>query len=215
MTRLLLLMLLGCVRLPYVEPAPRGGADAMRTDVRVVSYCGNNTPRQGHGVVVSERHVLTVHHVVQCAYIPRVRVTFMRNGREETLRMNVIREDEGADLAKLEISSAERFHLNVPPPALFPINDTPTNEIACLGGWSGDWSQCGVVAMMPHIILYMVVKPGDSGSAVYTKGFDFEQQKSTNKDGYLIGIVTGRGEAWVDGSLEPFTVVTPIDASWL
>jgi hypothetical protein len=215
MTRLLLtLLLVGCVNLPYVPPAPRPYNAALKTDVEIISYCGNKVPRQGRGVIISERHVLTAQHLVDCAFIPKVKVNFIRGGRQETLRTYVIKEDAEADIAKLEIASAEHFGLNVPPPALITLGDTSTGEFAC----NAAQEKCGVVHRDTTVILHMPSVHGDSGSAVYAMGLNMYGElgaMNTGKEGLLLGIVSASGTVTVDDAQGPYTRIAPVDASWL
>jgi hypothetical protein len=204
-----LMFVFSCARLAHVEPQPRGFTAATLTSVEVVSHCAGKVGRHGHGVIISERHVITAQHVVRCAELPTVRVTFATKGGLKTLRMAVTREDPDADIARLEILSAERFQLNVAPPKLWPVDSLPTNEYACAWtpGSTIKYGKCGFVGVDPTMINLMVAEYGDSGAGVYTQGLDTTRGVWTGMEGYLIGIIIRDGG--------DFIRIAPIDVSWL
>jgi len=191
---LIALVLCACVRQPHVDPAPRSEVDASRSVVLVESSCGADdeaswgSEHRGTGVIISERYVLTAAHVTACPEIPVVHVTF----RGVRWSMHVEREDIRADVARLEIATAERFHLDVPPPELAPI-ETETVFAHVLGRW-GESSR-GSTSETSTLVRHMITIHGDSGAPVY------------NTAGQLVGLVTaGNG---ID------TTIAPVGMTWL
>ena len=184
-----------CIRLPHVPPEPRAPQVQRLTDVRVTSSCSGDTDDpwssdgSAAGVIVSERHVLTAAHVVRCPALPTVRV-YLRDGT--MFRMVVERDDAmfprgaGSDIARLEIASAERFGLNVPPPEL---GLTDGGMTVCLP------QGCARTSFYETNFVEIESKPGDSGTGVY------------DPDGRLLGLVVSTRGGW--------TRIEPVGAYWL
>lgn len=187
------LPLLGaCVSLPHVDPDPRTVTEAGLTAVRVRAQCSwdfDKPVRYGTGVMISERHVLTAQHVVECPDIPDVHVG-LSSGR--VLRMVVTEEDRVADISRLEILSADRFRVDVAPPTLgYPrVWDDSCAALA----WPYGSHACG--PYMGDDIVSIPLKKGSSGAGVYTQ------------HGHLIGIV-------IRGDGESYTRISPVTAKWL
>lgn len=188
MKYLLLLCLTACATLPHVEPQTRDSTQQAQTTVTVQSYCDGQGGR-GTGVIISERHVLTAHHVVRCAKIPRVYVTLSNGDRH---RVYVTRENTTQDIAKLEISHAGRFGLDIAPPKLEPAYYPDENDAACVH--VNDGMECGF-RLSPNT-LALRLRPGDSGSPVYDND-------------YLVGLVTR------DHPRKNLTIITLITEDWL
>lgn len=184
---LLLLVLTSCVHLSHIPPQPRAEEDRERTVALIEASCDDGmtwTMYRGTGVVVSERHVLTAAHVVACASLPGVYATI--DGRR--WRMVVTREDH--DVARLEIASAEYFHLDVPPPLIAPVSD----DILVAYLLDGQ-DAAGIGQPESRWVAHMATHPGDSGAPVY------------DHEGALVGLVlAGDGRS---------TEITPLDQSWL
>lgn len=163
----------------------RGHREQGLTRVELKVFCDkgwrtdSEETRWGSGVIVDERHVLTAYHVVECPDIPFVRTDF--DG--ERMMMVVVKKDIKADIALLELASANDFNLGVPPPV---ISAVAPGELVCSvrafpkPGWS-----CGLVETVGdpgegNIGFAAEVIAGNSGSALY------------NERGELVGIVVGR-----------------------
>lgn len=179
-----IIALLVACRLPHVDPLPRAPDAAEATLVQVDVICqddwGEWPGAYGTGVIISERHVLTAAHVVECPLLPDVRVT-LPGGRK--VRMVVDRDDRmfgsGRDLARLEIYSAERFGLGIAPPALAPLT------------WEGPVYMQRPVSrvygtLVRSTLLDVWAWPGESGSPVYTE------------DGLLTGILVRAGSGYAE-----------------
>lgn len=163
-----------CMRVDHVPPAARSISDAVRSVVLVEVTCaeGEAWSRSGHatGVIVSERHVLTAAHVTACPEIPTVYVTF----RGVRWRAVVELEDTDGDLARLELATAETFHLtDIPPPILGDVRDG--DAFAYL--WPRYSSARGHGLTGSRWVYDMRTRPGDSGAPVY------------NAAGELVGLV--------------------------
>jgi hypothetical protein len=206
---LLLLCLAGCSLFPlhHVDPAPRAAGAQDGTIVRVDVDCVTEAPfktgepddphqfdsdiewyphRVATGVVVSERHVLTVAHAVRCPDIPTAVIT-LPNGKQWLVEVTIDAQmfGDGTDLARLElIGDADRFGLGVAPPRLARIGDR-----ACVLTRRG--RACGDLHG-PYVDA--PTYKGDSGSPVYDMGGD------------LIGLVTSGDDAH---TVTRFVRVTP------
>jgi hypothetical protein len=131
---------------------------------------------KGSGVVVGSRHVLTALHVVECPYIPQVRVTFPDGS---WFFVVVEREYRGLDVARLELATAEQWPI-VPPIVAAPVAEEAlcSSVVLPARGWS-----CGNVTLL-HVgkhgsVMYTArTARGNSGSGVYDVA------------GNLVGIVT-------------------------
>ena len=185
--RYLLILLFAC-RLPHVNPELRAPWAQWGTDVRVESSCdefGNSGTSSG--VIISERHVLTAAHSVGCSALPDVHV-YLQDGRR--LRMVVERDDllfgNGADIARLEIASAEYFDLGIAPPVLGTLE---VGDTVCLA------AGCGRVSPYEAGLVEVPSEPGDSGRGVY------------DWYGRLLGIVVRTDGHW--------TRIEPVSAYWL
>jgi hypothetical protein len=149
-------------------------------------------------VIISQRHVLTAAHLVACTKLPRVHVTYIdSDGQQSRLRMYVTAEDNGADVAKLEIASAERFQLHLPPPIVRAPD--PGNAVCANLATNGRPSACGTVASTWTVVKRMPTAAHDVGAPVYCP------------QGTLVGIVVNRGES----DQFPYTWIAPIDTRWL
>lgn len=159
-------MVFGCVRLAHVEPQIRLYHEASDTVVEVESRCGyDSTFHAGQGVIISERHVLTAAHVVSCPDIPQVWVTLKDGTRHRAV---VTREDNNADIARVELIHAGRFGLDIPPPLLAPVPyDVDENDYVCLYTYTQE-PQC-VLRISPTLIAIRV-SHGTSGAPVYDNG---------------------------------------------
>lgn len=179
----------GCGMVRYVPPHLRSIADQELTAVSVSSSCVLNDPtlqpgespdlphdhftqlwgRIGSGVIVDERHVLTAYHITTCPDFPAVDVV-LSDGRH--FFMAVQKEDEGADLALLVISSADYFHVNVAPPIV--AGPPVAGDALCVAAAypRREW-HCGFVdsvhddARGPDVELIASSKKGNSGGASY------------------------------------------------
>ena len=196
--RLSLLSLAACVRMAPVAPEVRASDVRAVSVVQVDSACGSRTPRNGSGVIISQRHVLTAANIVGCTKLPRVHVTYIDDfGEQRRMRMYVTDEDRDANVAKLEIASAERFRLHIPPPII--REPDPGNRVCADLGTNSRPAACGTVASTWTVVKRMRTTAGDVGAPVYCE------------HGTLVGIVVARGES----SQFPYTWIAPIDASWL
>jgi len=193
------MFLAACVNLPHVAPKLRTTqSDLTSTVVRLSITCTEQSPfslaediewikpRGGMGVIVSERDVLTALHVVSCPTLPSIKA-YLPNGHWQM--MVVTREDSKNDLARLEIASADRFHLNVAPPVI-GLPNLGIDVCTPLGS-------CGSIlhATTNTVDVSLVSHPGDSGSPVY------------DTTGALIGLVS-KGNGTV-------TVLSRLNKSWL
>lgn len=193
-----LILLAACGTLPHITPAPRDGAAQHATVVKVTSNCEQPTnladysfyeSKTATGVVVSGKHVITAAHVVRCAQIPSVRITFADG---EEMPMWVERDDamfgDGKDLSRLVVKGAYDRISTVPPPKL---GYADPGDVACIQ-FADRPSACGRVLHKHR--LDIATRPGDSGAPVYVGEI-------------LVGVVThGNGHT---------TVYLPADVSWL
>jgi S1-C subfamily serine protease len=193
----LLVLLVGCVSLPHIPAEPRGYAERERAAVRVDMACSvagipgwEDEPHYddwtighiGSGVVLDERHVLTAAHVVRCPTIPGVMLTTF-DGRH--IQAVVTHEDQAADVAVLELATADRLHLDVAPPARarVAIGDAVCAETSD----PARQTYCGVVEYVGDDVAraaFTAIR-GNSGAPVY------------DAQGRLVGLVT---KAAKDGS---------------
>lgn len=207
----LLLTLASCLRLPHVESQLRAPQHQAATIVSIESDCSDPDPfpssdpagnkldnaihwgrARGVGVVISEAHVLTAAHVVDCGpTIPNVVVT-LPSGRR--LRMLVERDErifgDGRDLARLVMASGSTFDLHIAPPVLAT---SEPGDAVLFGRAHGVARGRGEVTRVGGAS----VGPGWSGMPVY------------RDDGALLGIVTGGDTS------AAFVTYEPLDASWL
>lgn len=192
-----LLTFAACVRVAPVAPELRNADARTVSVVRIDAYCGKWSSRSGSGVIVSQRHVLTAAHLVGCADLPRVNVTFLdARGEERRLRMVVTAEDADTDIAKLEIASAEQFGIALDPPVVRAPNP---GEHACANLAHADAIACGTVASTWTAVRRMETDAVDAGAPVYCDR------------GTLVGIVVGRGS----GGGERYAWIAPIEKRWL
>lgn len=194
------LVVAACVHVPRVAPEARWGLDRTRGTVQIDVSCGtSDRTSSGTGVMVSERHVLTAAHVVDCADIPTVRVTYLGQSGPRTIRMVVTREDADADIARLEIASAESFQLGIKPPLLRAAD--PGNEVCAELALAGHPSRsCGTIVSEWTVAANMQTQQGDSGAPVFCDR------------GTLVGLVITSG---VSDRGRPYSRITPIDDSWI
>lgn len=192
-----LIALTACVRVAPVAPALRNEDARTISVVRIDASCGMWGQRSGSGVIVSQRHVLTAAHLVACADLPRVNVTYRdEHGEERRLRVVVTEEDRDTDIAKLEIASAEQFGVALRPPV---VRSPDPGEQACANLVHGDTIACGIVASTWTAVKRMETDPVDAGAPVYCDR------------GTLVGIVVGRGRG---GDLR-YAWIAPIAKTWL
>jgi len=138
--------------------------------------------RSGSAVFIDGRHLLTAAHVTMCPVIPTARIR-MSDGSHR--RVVVVREDIDADVALLEIASAEV--LDVVPAKLSWRKD----QLRCVALSRG--VQCG----SGDLLIKVKTQHGDSGAGVY------------DGDGDLIGVVSG-GDAQ-----HGMTAIAPLPDGWL
>lgn len=207
---ILVVLQAACLSLPHVEPQLRTSPQQFATLVSVDAYCTDADPfphsepgrssldhpiywGQGHGVgvIISEAHVLTAAHVVQCGpTIPRVIVT-LPSGR----RLRMLVEIDGqrrhkGDISRLVMASGSTFDLGIAPPVIAVAE--PGDAVA-VGRATGTIRKSGEVT---HVTGARV-GPGWSGMFVY------------RTDGALLGVVAG-------GDTDArFVKYEPLDASWL
>jgi hypothetical protein len=194
---LVLSVVAGCATIQHIDPVERSTVTQARAAVELRVVCGGDDPLSsrgvGSGVIISDMHVLTAAHVVECPYIPRIYATLSNGVR---MWMAVEREDRDADVARLVIHSDQLFHHAVKPPALRPARGAqsycaeagyPTRERKCGNAYSST-------------VMGFESVPGNSGSGVY------------DELGNLSGIVV-RKASTIDG--QSLTHIAPIDASWL
>jgi hypothetical protein len=206
------LLLAACVHLPHVDPQARTPDDAARADVLLDVTCSTPNPfvsddpadprrfdpgvdwypeRSGHGVVVSERHIVTVAHLVTCPTIPYVVATFS-DGRR--FHVDVIRDDitfgDGTDYARLESASAENFGLGIAPPQLGHF--VPGDPAVAMTR-----QKPGGLMFEKDIVRGMTTVHGDSGAGVY------------DIYGLLVGLVS---KGATDGSYTRIVLARP---DWL
>lgn len=216
---ILLIFLTSCLVVPHWPATPRTPDTATKATVIVESICAdgvdpfhptawNRKIRRGTGVIISERYVLTVAHNVKCAVIPTVRVYI--TGTDNVFLMEVVRdgsfEKRGQDLAKLEIATLERFHVDVPPPYLAPDSkDEYDDENFCIS--SLRQISCGTANNMfaknytdVPVDFNIMSLPGDSGSATY------------DNIGRLIGLVQKGGK---QDNGAGFTHIERVTPDWL
>lgn len=165
-------ILASCAHLPHVDPAPRAPDAIARATMDVLAEC---TPmfgddysapppdRRGTAVVIDERHAITAYHVAHCPFGQRV-TGWLSTGRR--VMLHVDREDEGADLARLEIATADNFGIHVAPPV---VGAARAGDGACSAAWGA--TRCGVVGSSGAAIAgSWLTVPGDSGSGLYVGG---------------------------------------------
>lgn len=203
---LALLVLVGfaaCVHVPRVAPQARWGLARTWGTVAVEVSCGDEAisdgNRAGTGIMVSKRHVLTAAHVVRCASIPSVQVTYLERTGPRRVRMVVTREDAESDIARLEIASAESFSVAVVPPIVRAAD--PGNDVCAELALKGRPNHaCGVVASDWSVAKNMETRHGDSGAPVF------------NQDGALVGLVIASGESTLGRA---YTRISTVNDSWI
>lgn len=215
----LLLLLTACVHLPHIDPESRTPDQEAMTVVHLEVSCTDPNPfktgepgdphaldpdidwgsKSGTGVIISERHVLTAAHVVQCPTIPVVIAT-LPDGRWQF--MDVVRDDamfgNGDDLARLEIASADTFHIRVAPPRLVSWWNRPGPGTGMFIPLFRREPVRGLYRGYRGIVDGATTRHGDSGAPVY------------DANGDLVGLVVA-GPA--DGSYTKFFPI--LDDSWL
>lgn len=178
-----------CVTIPHVDPLPRTEGQRTVTSIRIGSVCDyTGEMNLGSAVIISERHAITALHVVDCPSIPTVHIV-RPDGRFD--RMTVTREDRTNDLALLEISSADRFRINVAPPTLG--YGKWGDQVCVATPWGSSPRICG--EYLGGNVMGVTTPHGTSGAPAYTD------------DGHLIGIVIKAGE--------DHTRLAPITSPWL
>jgi hypothetical protein len=196
-----MLLLVGCVHLPHLDPTPRSPLEAMSTAVVIDVYCGNGDAfstdpadwvpgRRATGVAVSERHVVTAYHATSCPAIPVVHA-LLPSGR--IVRLVVTDEDAEHDWSRLEMASADNFGLAVVPPVLAP---STRGTKACAVVMRDElWTlECGYQVSDTRMAR-MSTRAGDSGAPVY------------DMQGGLVGVVSAG-----DGN---DTRIAPSSFDWL
>ena len=193
----LILLLVGCARLAHVDPQPRDEWDKSEAAVFVSSYCDwTGEGFVGSGVVISEHHVLTAQHLVECPDLPRVYIT-LHNGNRH--RAYVTDENRIQDIAKLEIAHAGSFGLNIAPPMLAPVWDHPVTPDYLCAYTPRKQPVCDV--RLDDDLFAVALHKGTSGSGVYDRG-------------YLVGIVI-RSVAAEPGGLPYATRMAIVTPDWL
>jgi len=193
---LFLLATVGCVQTSRLPAQPRTTTARAATTVRIVSSCGNWSPRTGAGVIISNRHVLTSAYIVACARIPRVHATYTDGTGEHRLRVVVTDEDRSSGIARLEIASAESFAHERPPIVRLP--DPGDRVCANLVGGKQPIA-CGTVASKWTVVKQLAITSVDVGSPVY------------GERGALVGIVIGGGAS----RHGPHAWIAPINEHWV
>jgi S1-C subfamily serine protease len=197
-------ILAACASIPVVPAQPRGYAERERAAVRVDVACNvyglpgfDDQPHYddgtmihiGSGVVFDERHVLTAAHVVACPTLPGVVLTTY-DGRH--LIAVVTREDVTADVAVLELATADRLHLDIAPPTRAPVllGSTVCAEAAD----PQHETHCGAVEYVSDTTVRatFLALHGNSGAGVYDLA------------GRLVGLVTATAK-----SGDPIAWITP------
>lgn len=198
----LALALVGCT-FPHVEPQLRAQDTQGRAAIRIHTSCSEADPfgpdeqsitwspdGWATGVIISEHYALTAAHAVRCPIIPDV-VATLTDGR--WYRMDVKKDDamfgDGADIALLEIASADQFHMDIAPPKLghATVDDPAIGALFrhdVYGSFDGSNQ------------LTLRTRPGDSGAGVY------------NLAGELVGLVVAGDGAYT-------TRYVPVTARWL
>lgn len=162
-TLVVLISQASCVRLPHVDPQYRWAEQQRAAAVHVEVICGDKAAR-GNGVVISERHVLTAHHVVACEEIPIVHVTLGNSDRHKVV---VTKERPNQDIARLELMHAGSFGLHIAPPILAQPWRPNENDWVCAVPY-GKNEVCGL-RVTPNMFGNRMAK-GDSGAGVYDYG---------------------------------------------
>lgn len=166
-----------CAHLPHVDPAPRDDVAQAAASMTVVAECrapfGDDWSmpppgRAGSAVVIDERHAITAYHVEHCPFGGSL-TGYLSNGRRVMLQVD--REDEGADLARAEIATADNFGLGVPPPR---VGRARLGDAACAAARGGRRSCGRVLEFTPipsgDLAGSWPARAGDSGAGVYAGG---------------------------------------------
>jgi S1-C subfamily serine protease len=190
----LLIAVMSCMRLVHVDPALRDKAQSEDTLVHLYITCsepypfksGDPTdpanlepdivwygPRVATGIIISERQILTAAHAVTCPTFPRVIAT-LSDGRK--FQMAVTEDDimfgQGKDIARLEIATAEYFHINIPPPLLGDV--LPGEDVVAY-----EWKRgCIPGKYKGNNLFDLSSYPGDSGAPIF------------NMRGQLVGLIS-------------------------
>lgn len=178
-----------CASCAHLAPTPatlRYHDEQERTTVKVETMCldgdiFSGDPMgihggRGSGVIVTERHVLTARHVVDCgAGIATVYVTTFEGKR---YRAVVEREDADQDVARLVLMQAGNFNLGVKQPV---VGTVLGGEAVCLSAAvpQREWSCGSVTAVGSNVRHTALTHAGNSGAGMYA-------------DGRLVGIVITR-----------------------
>lgn len=203
--------LAGCINMPNVPPHARSMPDMLRAAARIQVDCTLGDPFEGNNVdvpiahtgwndfhisagfatavVTDERHMLTAYHAVKCPTFPTV-YAFLSDGRR--INMAVDREDPEHDLARLTMTSADRFHLDIAPPIIGkrPTRGDPVCSMVTVPTWH--WS-CGDV----EATFTPPVDNRKDGGSTYDIDANLDTQHGNSgggtyaSDGSLIGLVTG------------------------
>lgn len=184
--KLLLLLLTGCYM--HVAPTALNLGQQEQSVVLVDSECGE-IHKQGTGVLISSKHVLTAAHVVACADLPTVTVTLAGGERRRfVVEMDDLLFGSGKDLARLQVMSSERL-AGVPP------------LTARANGYVNVTTQHGhVLGYLKGTRVYATgIKLGDSGSPVYQAGA-------------LVGIVTA---TYSDGKRQVGAEIELVTSRWI
>lgn len=196
---LLCALLGGCnqwVRPQQEQARPRNSAEQQMAAVKIVTSCENEYEgRAGSGVLVSSWQVVTALHVVDCqSNIPVIHV-ITQYGR---WRMAPEKEWRSADVARIQLFSADSLSPSLAPPALGAkpqyddllymqaAHPQRREEVGVAGGWTYYGKNGGLTGWFAYSVRS---EEGNSGSGIY------------DNDDRLVGIHLGPWGAEKYGAL--------------